>query len=75
MSLRWSRILLRCKQYADLTVVFSLSPSSSLVPEAVREVIGGAPDNVRTTPYKRILMLFTLRAAAVRVFKTLNSKD
>ncbi len=44
-----------------------MSPSISLVPEAVREVIGGAPDIVRPTPYKRILMLFTLRAAAVGV--------
>ena len=50
MSLRWSRILLRGKQYADHTVVFFLSPSSSLVPEAVREVIGGEPDIVRADP-------------------------
>jgi len=38
------------QRYTGLTVVLSQSPSSSLVPEAVREVIGGEPGTARADP-------------------------
>jgi|GEM_PF-1783057 len=38
------------QRYTDLTVVLFQSPSSSLVPEAVREVIGGEPGMARADP-------------------------
>jgi hypothetical protein len=38
------------QRYTGLTVVLFRSPSSSLVPEAVREVIGGEPGMARADP-------------------------
>lgn len=72
------RSVSRGKRYTDSTLVLNFpSPRCSLVPESVRwsVVASRCAQARRPTPSRRLLTLFTLRAAATRVLSIIMAKS